>query len=223
MANESLLAALDNKIAEHHLLKHPFYQAWSEGKLSRETLALYARQYYFQVAAFPVYLRCLAGRAEPRLRMLTELNLAEEMDPNGPHPALWRRFAAALGVTQEQIDSSEPLPAIRELVATYRELAEKGSPEEAVAALYAYESQVPEISTEKRRGLEKFYGIVDSRATAYFSVHEEADIRHRAAWREWLGGRNDKCSAKALAAGERGLRALWSALDGIYAHAPAAN
>lgn len=128
-------------------------------------------------------------------------------------------FAAALGVTQEELDSSEPLPAIRELVATYRELAEKGLPEEAVAALYAYESQVPEISTEKRRGLEKFYGITDSRATAYFSVHEETDIRHRAAWREWLAERNDKCSAKALAAGERGLRALWFALDGIYERA----
>ncbi len=223
MVNEALLSALDTKIAERHLLKHPFYQAWSAGTLSRETLALYAEQYYHHVLAFPVYLRCLAGRAEPKLRVLTELNLAEEMDPRGPHPALWRRFAQSLGVKQDQLDSSVPLPCIRELVSTYRELAEKASPEEAVAALYAYEAQVPEISAEKRRGLQKFYGMADSNAVAYFSVHEEADVRHRMAWREWLGSRNEKCSGKALAAGERGLNALWSALDGIHAEPCAKN
>lgn len=223
MQNEALLAALDHKIAEHHLLKHPFYKDWSEGKLSRETLALYATQYYHHVLAFPVYLRCLAGRAEPRLRMLTELNLAEEMDPRGPHPALWRRFAKALGVTTETLDAAEPLPAIRQLVATYRQLAETASPEEAVAALYAYEAQVPEISTEKRRGLEKFYGLTDAKVVAYFSVHEEADVRHRAAWRDWLATRSDKCNGKMLAAAERGLTALWTALDAVHAQSPSVN
>jgi pyrroloquinoline-quinone synthase len=223
MRNEALLAALDGKIAEHHLLKHPFYRDWSEGKLTRETLALYATQYYHHVLAFPVYLRCLAARAETKLRVLTELNLAEEMDPRGPHPALWRRFAKALGVSPEALDGAEPIPAIRNLVATYRQLAETASPEEAVAALYAYEAQVPEISTEKRRGLEKFYGLTDAKAVAYFSVHEEADVRHRAAWRDWLATRPEKCNAKMLAAAERGLRALWGTLDAVHAQSRSLN
>ena len=38
------------------LLKHPFYQAWTMGTLTREDLAHYAQQYYQQEARFPRYL-----------------------------------------------------------------------------------------------------------------------------------------------------------------------
>jgi pyrroloquinoline-quinone synthase len=128
-----------------------------------------------------------------------------------------------LGVTAETLDTAEPLPAIRNLVGTYRHLAETASPEEAVAALYAYEAQVPEISAEKRRGLEKFYGLTDAKSVAYFSVHEEADIRHRAAWREWLSTRPDKWNGKMATAAERGLLALWGALDAVHQQGPSVN
>ncbi|PYJ98970.1 MAG: pyrroloquinoline quinone biosynthesis protein PqqC, partial [Verrucomicrobia bacterium] len=50
------LDEIDNDIAEKHLLKHPFYLAWTRGELSREALADYARQYYHHVTAFPTYL-----------------------------------------------------------------------------------------------------------------------------------------------------------------------
>src|SRR5260370_20251250 len=46
---------------------------------------------------------------------------------------------------------------------------------EGVAALYAYEAQVPEIATTKVDGLNRFYGINDAKAIAYFSIHEQAD------------------------------------------------
>ena len=46
-----LLAA----VMHHSMLKHPFYVAWSEGKLSREVLQEYAKQYYAHVRAFPTY------------------------------------------------------------------------------------------------------------------------------------------------------------------------
>ena len=35
---------LNAKLDEFHLLKHPFYQAWNEGKLSREIIKDYAEQ-----------------------------------------------------------------------------------------------------------------------------------------------------------------------------------
>ena len=50
------LDQIDNDIAAKHLLKHPFYLAWTRGELSREALADYAQQYYQHVAAFPVSL-----------------------------------------------------------------------------------------------------------------------------------------------------------------------
>lgn len=221
--NGALVAALDRKIEEFHLLKHPFYRAWTEGRLDRERLALYAAQYYRHVKAFPGYLRDLAARSEGDVRGIVNENLAEELDPAGPHPALWRRFAAALGVDTNTLDSAQALPGIANLVETYDELANHGSHAEAVAALYAYESQVPEIAAQKREGLRRFYGISEPRAVTYFAVHEEADVRHRAAWREWLAAQPKADSGKVVAAAERALKALWGALDAVYPEGCAAR
>ena len=49
----TLLESLDGLIEKYHLLKHPFYRAWTEGTLSKESLQLYAEQYYQHVRAFP--------------------------------------------------------------------------------------------------------------------------------------------------------------------------
>src|SRR3989449_11486657 len=97
MANAELLNKLDAAIAEKSLLKHPFYQDWQAGKLSREALQLYAAQYYKHVEAFPKHLRVLAARTEGPLQGLIRENLAEEESPTGQHPKLWRDFAAAGG------------------------------------------------------------------------------------------------------------------------------
>ena len=100
MANTNLLERLDAAIAEKNLLKHPFYQDWQAGKLSREALQLYASQYYRHVEAFPKHLRVLAARTEGPLRGIVMENLAEEEDPAGPRessgailppPWAWRK------------------------------------------------------------------------------------------------------------------------------------
>ena len=54
------------------------------------------------------------------------------------------------------------------------------------------------------------------RSLAYFAVHEEADVRHRAAWRGWLATQNESDTAGVLASTERTLQALWGALDAVY-------
>ena len=103
MANTDLLDRLDAAIAEKNLLKHPFYQDWQAGKLTRQALQLYAAQYYRHVEAFPKHLRVLAARTEGPLRATVMENLAEEEDFNAPHPKLWRDFAAAVGVGEDDI------------------------------------------------------------------------------------------------------------------------
>ena len=47
---------LNKKLDKYHLLKHPFYRAWNEGKLNREIIKDYAEQYYQHVKAFPRYI-----------------------------------------------------------------------------------------------------------------------------------------------------------------------
>jgi pyrroloquinoline-quinone synthase len=218
----TILDSLDALVEEHHLLKHPFYQAWTEGTLSKESLQLYAKQYYQHVRAFPENLQKLALRTDGNLARLVNENLAEELDPSAPHPQLWRQFAESLGVSDADLDRARPLPGIAALLDAFDEVASEGKLAEAVAAFYVYEAQVPEIATQKISGLKRFYDINDPRALAYFGVHEEADVRHRAAWREWLASQKDTDTFGVLCAAERILKALWGALDAVYPQACAA-
>ncbi len=217
-APKTLLESLDAMIAKHNLLQHPFYRAWTEGRLSKDALALYAQQYYQHVRAFPENLKQLANRTqnEPKLNALVQENLDEELDASAPHPKLWREFAESIGVTESSIEGARPLPGVAALLDTYDEAATQGTLAQAVASFYAYEAQVPEISSEKISGLRKFYGITEPRALAYFAVHQEADVRHRAAWRGWLASQRNMDEVAVLCSAQRSLKALWGALDAVY-------
>jgi pyrroloquinoline-quinone synthase len=223
MANAQLLARLDAAIAEKSLLKHPFYQDWQAGKLSRESLQLYAAQYYRHVEAFPKHLRVLAARTEGPLRDTVMENLAEEEDPVGSHPKLWRDFAAAVGVAADDISFCPALPGTQTVVATFREICGDRPVAEAVATLYAYEAQVPEIAATKIDGLKKFYGVTRPEALAYFTIHEEADKAHRAAWRSWLEEHADGSDDEIVATAQEALDALWGALDAVHCKKAAVN
>ena len=216
MANTELLARLDAAIAEKNLLKHPFYQNWQAGKLSRGALQLYAAQYYRHVEAFPKHLRVLVARTEGQLRETVMQNLAEEEDPAGSHPQLWREFAAAVGVGEDDITCCPALPGTQNVVATFREICGDRPVAEAVAALYAYEAQVPEIASTKIDGLRKFYGVDEPAALAYFEIHEEADKAHREAWRAWLTEHTDNNNDEVVATANEALTALWGALDAVH-------
>ncbi len=224
MGNSQLLEKIDAAIAEKHLLKHPFYQDWQAGKLTRESLQLYAAQYYKHVEVFPQHLKVLAGRADESLKPVVLENLAAEENPARPHPKLWRDFAGALGVSEEVMTTSASLPGTEHVVAKFGEICAERSVAEAVAALYAYEAQVPEIATTKINGLKKFYGITEPKGLAYFEVHEEADKAHRAAWREWLETNAAGNEEAILASTNEALDALWGALSAVHnASAACAN
>ena len=218
-----LVRQIDAAIAARTLLKHPFYQDWQAGTLSRARLQLYAAQYYVHVEAFPAHLQELAGRTKGALRALLVENLLDEEDATAPHPKLWRDFASAVGVSEQTLWTIAPLPGVQRLVDTYGHICMDGSFAEAVAALYAYEAQVPELATAKIDGLRRHYGVSTPRGLAYFRVHETADKIHRAAWRGWLeryGGTSGASRGKVdkeqvLRSACKALDALWGALDAI--------
>jgi pyrroloquinoline-quinone synthase len=223
VTSEDFFRQLDARIAQFDLLCHPFYKAWSAGKLSREDLREYAREYYHHVKAFPAYLAELSMRLEDgELRRAVLSNLLDEK--GGPNPAtpehaeLWLDFAEGMG-SRRTLGSYAPLPEVRRLISFFDDLATEGSPEEALAAFYAYESQVPRLAREKARGLREMYGA-DEKTRAYFELHSTADVYHARVWREQLESRlkaNPEAAEKALAAGEAAAKALWRALDGIEA------
>jgi pyrroloquinoline-quinone synthase len=211
------LDKIDNDIAEKHLLRHPFYLAWTRGELSKEALADYARQYYHHVAAFPTYLSAVHANCNDqttRKQLLNNLIDEEAGSPN--HPELWLQFAHGLGVSQDDAKNTEECPETKKLIETFRSVCADGSTAEGLAALYAYESQIPAICESKIDGLKKHYGFSNSQHYQYFTVHLEADREHSAAERKMLGTYVDKQNFEFVKGSvNRVLDALWEMLSGV--------
>ncbi len=219
ITSESFLQALDAAIAKHLMLNHPFYQLWNEGKLSKETLQEYAKQYYAQVLAFPTYVSAVHSHCDDlsaRQMLLANL-MEEEWGPNN-HPELWLRFADGLDVLRSEVREAELLPSTAASVATLKSLTQSEDYRRGVAALYAYESQIPEVAQTKREGLKNFYGIDDERTVSFFSVHETADLEHREIERRLLmkSCQDEASRAEVINAAEDASKALWQFLDGVY-------
>lgn len=226
MNTQEFFAALDARIAQHDLLCHPFYKAWAAGELTTIDLKEYAEDYYHHVKAFPTYLAELAVRLdEGELREAILANMADEKglpDATGQasveHAELWLDFAEAMG-SSRQIGHYRPVPEVESLIDFFHHVASEGSAEEALAAFYAYESQVPRVANEKARGLREMYGA-DEKACSYFTLHTTADVFHSQVWRQQLARRlesHPEAAEKALSAGETAAKALWTALDGVEA------
>jgi len=211
------LDEIDNDIAAKHLLKHPFYLAWARGELSKRALADYARQYYHHVAAFPTYLSSVHANCDDqytRKQLLNNLIDEEAGSPN--HPELWLRFAQGLGLSQADVQCSEKWTETKNLIDTFRAVCRDRSTVEALAALYAYESQIPAICESKIDGLKKHYGFRNPEHYEYFSVHVEADREHSAAEREMLGAHMGERNFQSVKASvNRVLDALWEMLSGV--------
>jgi len=212
-----LISDLDAQIAAKHLLTHPFYQAWSRGELSMDALQDYSRQYYHHVAAFPTYLSAVhAGSDDQEARRQILLNLIDEEAGNPNHPELWLQFAESLGVSREDVRNAEQWDETKGLISTFRSVCSEGKTVDGLAALYAYESQIPAVSESKIDGLKKFYNFKDEKGYKYFSVHIEADVEHSAQERELLESRlSEQGAPSAKAATERVLDALWEMLSGV--------
>jgi pyrroloquinoline-quinone synthase len=211
------LDRLDEQIAARHLLTHPFYLAWTRGELRKETLADYACQYYQHVAAFPTYLSAVHARCDDqptRRQLLSNLIDEEAGEPN--HPQLWRNFAEALGISPNDLETAEKWPETAQLIATFRSICSQGDIAAGLAALYAYESQIPAISESKIDGLIKYYGFTDETGYRYFTVHIGADRDHAAAERALLENRIGSENWPAVAnAADGALAALWELLSGV--------
>ena len=219
VAPDQFLEALDRAIGRYGLLQHPFYECWSAGELSKETLGEYAKQYYAHVAAFPTYVSAVHSCCEDlSVRQMLLENLIEEERGADNHPELWLRFAEGLDVPREEVQEADLLPETRASVNTMKELTHSANYLEGLAALYAYESQIPEVAYTKREGLKSFYGLEDERSTAFFRVHEQADIWHRQVERNVLAARvtDGESRERVLRSAEEAARALWSFLDGVY-------
>ena len=222
MITPTTSSLIDTKVVERAMLKHPFYQAWTEGRLPLDTLRAYARQYFHHVEAFPRAVSAVHSACPDRdgRRMLAE-NLAEEEGIEAgkqDHATLWLMFAAGLGELETGVRGQELNGETQALIDTFRTLSRR-SYASGLGALYAYESQFPAVASAKIEGLIDRYGIKDEETLRFFRVHESADVEHSSVCRALLDRLPEGERAEAVAAGEELAGALWSFLSGVEARA----
>ena len=177
-----LISEIDRIIEERSLLKHPFYQSWSDGKLTRGALAGYSKEYYQLVKAVPIFMTQLIESAPQYMQNELDFNQQEEFS----HINLWQKFAAELGVSYEELNNHDGLYTTNHAISGLHCIMTSFS--SGSAAMYALEKEIPKISQIKLEGLAEFYGLTNENVTRYFKEHMEADIRHTKSWRNIIEG-----------------------------------
>jgi pyrroloquinoline-quinone synthase len=207
----SLIEMIDSEIEKHSLLKHSFYRMWSDGTLTIDHLQGYSKEYFQLVKIVPKFVENIAKSTHDANNNTINANAREEAE----HVDLWIRFANALGISRSDLINYGGSEKTNESVDKLMGLSTLTF-EEAAAAMYAYEMELPKISRSKIDGLKKFYGIDGEDATKYFETHEEADVRHAQVWREILQGIPADRQEAALNAAINSLQAQNMLLDSVY-------
>jgi pyrroloquinoline-quinone synthase len=206
-----LIDQINVEIDKYSLLKHEFYQMWQEGKLTMDHLAGYSKEYYQLVKNVPNFVKnTLNNNPNHKYNKLIEGNLIEERE----HIAPWEEFASSLKVTPSDLKNyggdSLTNNAIQKLIDI-----SNSSFEEGVAALYAFEKQLPKISQTKRAGLVNFYGLTEENAHKYFKIHEEVDVMHAKMWENILNECTSEAHEKILDAVKTSMTAQNLLLDAV--------
>ena len=116
---------VDLIISSKSLLKHPFYVAWTEGKLSTDTLRQCAEKYFNNVLAEPTYLSAIhlntphlhtetnSGDISVRQEILEPPTSEEYGEKN--HLVLCNSIALALGSIEKRLANAPASPGTANL------------------------------------------------------------------------------------------------------------
>jgi pyrroloquinoline-quinone synthase len=211
-----LLERIDTMIDERHLLGHSFYRKWVAGTLPVDSLKEYARQYYAFESTFPRFLSSLHARSDQAdVRRALLDNLWDEEHGDANHAELWLRFAEGLGVDRADVLRADRSDRTMALVDTYWQLCREAPVAAGVAAVYAYERQVPQVAQAKIDGLRIRYEIEDGRTLEFFDLHSSLDVEHSEAERRMLAGTDGDEQDAAVQGAGAALEAWWGFLDGV--------
>ncbi len=208
------------------LLKHPFYQAWNNGKLPRNALVEYAKQYYHFTEHFPRFVAAVfANCTDVKTRRIMIHNLIEEelgdFNKERPHAEQWIGFCEALGLSREEVTKSDQWEKTEAMLKTFEEIS-KNDFLKGVACLMAYEAQVSDIAITKKKGLLEWYNFSEGPGVEFFDTHAVADIEHSKVWKNILAeaGMSEEKQQEVQKAFNESLDAQWAFLDGITDKCP---
>jgi len=188
-------------LLEYNLLNHPFYRAWSEGRLTCSQLSLYAKQYGSFIKLISEGWQCVNEEAIA----------TKEQE----HYELWQKFGNSLNKEA----NNAFLPVVDELANTTKENYRTYAG--ALGALYAFEAQQPATATSKLQGLKEHYSKWNVDET-YFTIHAN-DVEDPALLEEKMNFLSTADRSIAYDACATTCRLLYNALTDIYNYSTVAS
>ena len=217
------LGWLKREVIGHSALVHPFLERFGEGDASEEGVRTFAIQYYRHVRVSRLYLASLISNCEHDEQL--QLALAEilfdeygRLNPEETHPALYRRFLAALDLTEEEWEAPPTIPEIQLYISAHRELTRLPDIRLGLGAMGpASEWPVPPIYVRLTEGLKKATGLSDE-DLEIFTSHVTMDVTHARIMMEAISpyARDQEGQKKVLEGAMLSLDARSVMLDGLY-------
>jgi pyrroloquinoline-quinone synthase len=183
MGSDEFLERLKREVIGHPALVHPFLERFAEGEVDPEGLRTFAIQYYRHVRVSRLYLAALISNCDhdEGLQLALAGILFDEygnLNPEETHPALYRRFLHALGITEDEWEAPATLPEIEAYISLHRELSSHPDVRLGLGALGpANEWPVPPIYAKLGEGIKRTAGISDE-ALEIFTSHVTMDVEH---------------------------------------------
>jgi len=213
----SIASSMGVILEKHNVIKHPFFQMWSCGGVTSDTMRVFVCQFYHVVKHFPRMLSAVhSNTSEIVVRKMLLESLKVEDGAKEHSAELWIRFAESLGISRDQLENTLPMMLTKNLLDTMNNFCRNRSFVEGLASLYAYESQLPELFKLKVEGLQKYYNTSEKRVIKFFTVRQEKDNNHSTIEKEIIEKNvNMENYSKVTYAAESTAFAFWRFLDGI--------
>ncbi len=183
MNSGEFLGRLKREVIGHPALVHPFLDRFGEGDANEEGVRAFAIQYYRHVRVSRLYLAALisnCGHDEKLQLSLAEILFDEygHLNPEETHPALYRRFLTALGISEQEWEAPPTIAEIQLYVSVHRELTRDPDFRLGLGALGpASEWPVPPIYVRLSEGLRKATDLPEE-ALEIFTSHVTMDVTH---------------------------------------------
>lgn len=184
MTSRDFVEQFKTEIAAHPKLraKHPFVQAAREGKVSKEHLREWARQDYKFRNIVPRismmrYLACSDARWSHELYEVVEEETSGLSTGSAGHIDLFVEFAAALGLSREELDAAPLAPATAAHLYFVELIIHQYPWFVVMAAQMAAEGTAPGGMAPLAQGFVEHYGL-SREAVRFFTVHLDADEDH---------------------------------------------
>jgi len=220
---EEFLQQLKREVIGHPALRHPFLERFGDGDAGEEGVRTFAIQYYRHVRVSRLYLAALISncRDDEGLQLALADVLFDEyghLNPEETHPALYRRFLKALGISEEEWGAPRTLPEIELYIESHYALCRHPDVRLGLGALGpASEWPVPPIYVRLTEGLKKSAGLPDS-ALEIFTSHVTMDVEHARIMMEAVApyAEGNEGQSKVREGAVRSLDARSVMLDGLY-------